>query len=155
MSAVCEARQLEHGKSRSWAVHLLQLRKTQIKHVRRSEIRNVSEGHKFLVRVTSDEWQAVSWVWQATSPIAVQPHRKPGGPGKLYLHQPASLITSHFLVSVSRSLYILFYLNRSVGSFIPIIMTIILPVSSISTNFLIIHPLLKYWYSWSFHYRDC
>ena len=145
VSAVCEARQLEQEKSHSWVVHLLQLRKTQ------NKPGEVKWGMWGRARSSCEGDRVRAWVWQVTSPIAEQPHRKPGGPGNLYLPPPACLITSHFLVSVSRRLYILFYLNRPVGSFIPTIMTIILPVSPIATNFLIIHPLLKYWYSWRFH----
>ena len=41
--------------------------------------------------------------------LLYNPTGKPGGPGKLYLHQQACLIISCFLVSVSRSFYILFH----------------------------------------------
>lgn len=41
--------------------------------------------------------------------LLYNPTGKPGGPGKLYLHQQSCLIISCLFVSVSRSFYILFH----------------------------------------------
>lgn len=61
LSVFCMRGKAARAWKKSWAVHLLQFRKTQIKQVRGSEMRNVREGQKFLVRVTGAGPESGRW----------------------------------------------------------------------------------------------
>ena len=61
LSVFCMRAKAARAWKKSWAVHLLQFRKTQIKQIRGSEMRNVREGQKFLVRVTGAGPESGRW----------------------------------------------------------------------------------------------